>query len=117
MDFGKEKFGGPFTEEEVVDVKTIIQLLPLVACLSLSVGTVWQFVHLNPFDNQYINCVLDVGTVWISALVLVPLYQFLLYPFFHKWVPSGLYKLWFHITTTTSGLFKLWFHITIEFMM
>ena len=37
MDYGKEKFGGPFTEEEVEDVKTVLRLLPLVICLSLSV--------------------------------------------------------------------------------
>ena len=30
MDYGKEKFGGPFTEEEVEDVKTGLRLLPLV---------------------------------------------------------------------------------------
>ena len=35
MDYGKEKFGGPFTEEEVEDVKTFLRLLPLVICLSL----------------------------------------------------------------------------------
>ena len=35
MDYGKEKFGGPFTEEEVEDVKTVLRLLPLVICLSL----------------------------------------------------------------------------------
>ena len=38
MDYGKEKFGGPFTEEEVEDVKTVLRLLPLVICLSLSVS-------------------------------------------------------------------------------
>ena len=26
MDYGKEKFGGPFTEEEVEDVKTVLWL-------------------------------------------------------------------------------------------
>ena len=36
---GKENFGGPFTEEEVEDVKTVLRLLPLVICLSLSVST------------------------------------------------------------------------------
>ena len=30
MDYGKEKFGAPFTEEEVEDVKTVLRLLPLV---------------------------------------------------------------------------------------
>ena len=30
LDFGKHKFGGPFTEEEVEDVKTIFRILPLL---------------------------------------------------------------------------------------
>ena len=30
MDYGKEKFGGPFIEEEVEDVKIVLCLLPLV---------------------------------------------------------------------------------------
>ena len=30
LDFGKHKFGGPFTEEEVEDVKTIFRLTPLL---------------------------------------------------------------------------------------
>ena len=30
MDYGKEKFGGPFTEEEVEDVKTVLRLLPII---------------------------------------------------------------------------------------
>ena len=29
LDYGKHKFGGPFTEEEVEDVKTILRLLPV----------------------------------------------------------------------------------------
>ena len=43
MDYGKEKFGGPFTEEEVEDVKTVLRLLPLVACMSIGVGTSAKF--------------------------------------------------------------------------
>ena len=40
MDFGKTKFGGPFTEEEVEDVKTVLRLIPLIICFSLFVITV-----------------------------------------------------------------------------
>ena len=39
MDFGKQKFGGPFTEEVVEDVKTVLRLIPLVMCSSLFSGT------------------------------------------------------------------------------
>ena len=54
MDYGKEKFGGPFTEEEVEDVKTVLRLLPLVICLSLSVGALeWiPMVYLFYDDKE-----------------------------------------------------------------
>ena len=54
MDYGKEKFGGPFTEEEVEDVKTVLRLLPLVICLTLSVTItgiipiVYLFIKIAP---------------------------------------------------------------------
>ena len=33
LDFGKDaKFGGPFTEEEVEDVKTVLRLVPFLMC-------------------------------------------------------------------------------------
>ena len=33
LDYGKYKFGGPFTEEEVEDVKTILRFLPVFLSL------------------------------------------------------------------------------------
>ena len=38
IDLGKDKYGGPFTEEEVEDVKTVLRLLPLVFIFGLSGG-------------------------------------------------------------------------------
>ena len=39
IDFGKHKFGGPFTEEEVEDVKTVYRLTPLlVAAFGVSLS-------------------------------------------------------------------------------
>ena len=34
LDLGKEKYGGPFTEEQVEDVKTVLRLIPILLCLS-----------------------------------------------------------------------------------
>ena len=48
MDFGKEKFGGPFTEEEVEDVKTLLRLIPLLVCISIAINAVEDTaVHLS----------------------------------------------------------------------
>ena len=33
LDLGKEKYGGPFSEEEVENVKTILRLIPLFVCI------------------------------------------------------------------------------------
>uniref|UniRef100_A0A1X7SMJ1 Major facilitator superfamily associated domain-containing protein n=1 Tax=Amphimedon queenslandica TaxID=400682 RepID=A0A1X7SMJ1_AMPQE len=43
LDLGKDKYGGPFTEEEVEDVKTVFRMLPLF------IG----FVALNFSDDSY----------------------------------------------------------------
>ena len=96
MDFGKEKFGGPFTEEEVEDVKTVLRLLPIVICVIISFGGPHINLRLDALDDQFGNSVLNdaVGdTCWLPPLLLVPLFQYLLYPLFHKWVPSMLKRI------------------------
>ena len=75
MDFGKEKFGGPFTEEEVGDVKTVLRLLPLVMCLSLCVSGSMTPVNLLTMNiNIPIDRVLTYGlnSTWLLALLLIP---------------------------------------------
>ena len=78
MDYGKEKFGGPFTEEEVEDVKTVLRLLPLVICLSLSV-VILSLLILN-----------IAITFWLFPVLLIPLYQLQLYRCFRSCSPIML---------------------------
>ena len=59
MDFGKEKFGGPFTEEEVEDVKTVLRLIPLMVCLSVSVNNIAP-TSLLKYDKDT-NILLNIG--------------------------------------------------------
>ena len=93
MDYGKEKFRGPFTEEEVEDVKTVIRLLPLVICLSLSVSTLDIHPRVYLFDDNDSNIVFVVNKAisnWLFPVLLIPLYQLLLYRCFHSFSPSML---------------------------
>ena len=93
MDYGKEKFGGPFTEEEVEDFKTVIRLLPLVICLSLSVSTLDIHPRVYLFDDNDSNIVFVVNKAisnWLFPVLLIPLYQLLLYRCFHSFSPSML---------------------------
>ena len=93
MDFGKQKFGGPFTEEEVEDVKTFLRLIPLIVCFVLcdSIARNVQIDLLKPDDNSWIIDVVNFGmTSWVYPLILVPFYRLLLYYVFHKHIPSML---------------------------
>ena len=48
----KGNSGGPFTEEEVEDVKTVLRLLPIVICLHLSLGYLSDTPMLNIFTEN-----------------------------------------------------------------
>ena len=88
MDYGKEKFGGPFTEEEVEDVKTVLRLLPLVICLSFSVGALGNVPNVQLFERMWL---LDKAVSnFLFPVLLIPLYQLLLYRFFRSCSPSML---------------------------
>ena len=75
MDYGKEKFGGPFTEEEVEDVKTVLRLLPLVISLSLGVpfldvgtNSIYVFDYLD--EGLYILNT-SINITWLFALIVL----------------------------------------------
>ena len=91
MDFGKQKFGGPFTEEEVEDVKTFLRLIPLIVCIVLS-GSIAHKVQINILKpGNRINDVVNFGmTTWMFHLILIPFYRLVLYYVFHKHIPSML---------------------------
>ena len=79
MDYGKEKFGGPFTEEEVEDVKTVLRLLPLVMCLTISVIVLELSPKVYLFnDIDSISFWNETFLYWLFPVLLIPLYQLLL---------------------------------------
>ena len=89
LDFGKHKFGGPFTEEEVEDVKTIFRLIPIL----LPISGVFFFGELEfsqiPLSK---NChsIFEHCAISTAVSVLIPVYRFIVYPFVHKYIPSLL---------------------------
>ena len=95
LDFGKSKFGGPFTEEEVEDVKTVFRVLPIVITsvfgAFLVFGAHVQSSTNKTTTNQIISCVFDEYTiVYAVSFFLIPSYHFILYPLFYKYIPSML---------------------------
>ena len=94
LDYGKDKFGGPFTEEEVEDVKTILRMIPLFVCMlggGIS-GHKWSIFasHLQPSND-----IAFLGTflpLWIMIILIPPLYQLVLYPLFYNKIPTMLQR-------------------------
>ena len=109
MDYGKEKFGGPFTEEEVEDVKTILRLLPLVICLSLNVSALEYYTStVDLFYDVESVLVLNaaIGT-WFFPVLLIPLYQLLLYRCFRSCSLSMLRCIGASLLVCTLGFLLL----------
>ena len=94
LDFGKCKFGGPFTEEEVEDVKTIFRLTPLL----LLVFGVSFLCEIGPRQipiTEYTSSIKCVSSLRhfpsaITTFILILVYRFIVYPLVHKYVPSLL---------------------------
>uniref|UniRef100_A0A1X7UQI8 Major facilitator superfamily associated domain-containing protein n=1 Tax=Amphimedon queenslandica TaxID=400682 RepID=A0A1X7UQI8_AMPQE len=106
LDLGKDKYGGPFTEEEVEDVKTVLCMLPLFigfVAFILSDDYYWSavdgFTLLTCFavtDSQYYFC----------SVILMLLYLFFIRVCFYNYIPSML-------TRMSVGLF-LAFIVTVS---
>ena len=104
LDLGKNKYGGPFTTEEVEDVKAFYGILKVL----LSYGTVFFFFiavgnFAPPFD--FVNTGYIYDTTWMKIvltpavilyllpIVSIPLYLCLIRPFFSHCIPGMLKRM------------------------
>ena len=94
LDLGKDKYGGPFTEEEVEDVKTVLRLIPLVIVCTVASG--FNEEHTRELRLEFYGCSgpdnLDISFV-VTYIFIIFLHQFLIYPCFHKYIPSMLKRI------------------------
>ena len=103
IDFGKSKYGGPFTTEQVEDVKTFLRILPVAVVGGALVGGVvasgylrnklsemFSTQDLNASKMSVIECYREASfthTIYYSAILLIVLHEILLYPVFHRCFP------------------------------
>ena len=98
LDLGKEKYGGPFSEEQVEDVKTVLRLIPLLISL-VGVNYAGEIIIIYTFllpnkSSQFILCYVNKDLLYFSvAVVLILLYHLLIYPCFYKFIPSMLKRI------------------------
>ena len=100
IDFAKEKYGGPYTTEEVEDVKTCGRMLVVIASTAALMIPVETYVFSRvSFQSHFkhiivTNCLESVVeasyVIAVFAVISIPIYEVLLYPLARNRIPSML---------------------------
>ena len=91
IDYAKERYGGPFTTEQVEDVKTFVRILTLLASLgplfvmdvsSSTVGFAFFGQHTGSSQDRFHHCtiwtLLDTGALrYVVGSILLPVYIYI----------------------------------------
>ncbi len=99
LDLGKTKYGGPFSTEEVEDVKVFYGILKFLVAL----GPITALITMNDqsyFIDLRVNEIIRFFYNTISGLlivILIPLYIWLIRPFVYYYLPSMLKRIGFGI--------------------
>ena len=90
IDLGKDKYGGPFTVEEVEDVKTVFRIIPLfIVIIGYSLSEEQYYL-----DTSFLVCVLSNDALHTAcSLLLLVIYLYFVRAFFYKCIPSMLRRM------------------------
>ena len=116
LDNAKQKYGGPFTNEQVEDTKAFARLLLILFAIVLPfVGnlSVWGRINMFIYHLDYFADFQTRDNVWfqvvpfsLPALLLTPIYEFLVHPFLGKHTPGMLKRVWFGLMLMTLAVFS-----------
>ena len=108
IDLGMSKYGGPFTVEEVEDVKTVFRLFPVIFstggfCVGMYVY--WETLLINEYPLKKTTPFLAYSHMFNLMVVVlgIPLYHFLIYPFFYNYIPTMLRRIGFGLLLLFSS--------------
>uniref|UniRef100_A0A1X7TE63 Major facilitator superfamily associated domain-containing protein n=1 Tax=Amphimedon queenslandica TaxID=400682 RepID=A0A1X7TE63_AMPQE len=97
LDLGKEFYGGPFTEEEVDDVKTFFRMVPLlISAVGYSCNAEiykWIMYGYNNDDNSFYDCIMTTQLFSPVSFVGVFLVYFILFKLISVCYAPGMLRL------------------------
>ncbi len=96
LDLGKTKYGGPFSTEEVEDVKVFYGILKFLVVLGPVMTLIYMMEHQSYFIDLQMNGAVNVLNGVVSRLlvvVIIPLYVLLIRPFVYFYLPSMLKRI------------------------
>ena len=99
IDFGKSKYGGPFTTEQVEDVKTFLRLLIITVIANVLASKlliikipreqlIKTLLHSNLVRECYKDTFFTTTIGYCAVALLIPLYEFIIYPLIHRCIRS-----------------------------
>ena len=131
IDFGKSKYGGPFTTEQVEDAKTLFRFLPLISIFGviasvLVAGTNLYIVRGRRFTESHVvqgsrgiaKCYAETSltnSVHLGILLLIVFHELIIYPLFHRCICYIRVKsLWKVLTGITIQILRVTILIAID---
>ena len=90
LDLGKSKYGGPFTVEQVEDVKTFFRLIAVIIIFMVLASNVYVLASLrdtNVRSEDFKSCYTHISRdLMVNGviIVMVPVIEFLIYPLILK---------------------------------
>ena len=100
LDLGKDKYGGPFTEEEVEDVKTFFRFVPLLVCIfgfTTAAIVLPSFNVLHNADSRgkvIFSCMLQNRAIAnLGVVAVLVIYKALFSKCCYKYVPSMIKRI------------------------
>ena len=107
IDFAKERYGGPFTTEQVEDVKTFLRILLVLIVLGpaftlmIPLGPIFHLytIHVgksSPKDECSATLLLQDMAILRSIIVVTifPIYIWLIYSVLRRCIPKILFRIW-----------------------
>ena len=94
IDLGKDKYGGPFTIEEVEDVKTVFRIMPLFIAVIGYLLNEEHYYHFSNNDTSFVACLQSNDVLYnAGSLLLLLIYLYLFRVFFYKCIPNMLRRM------------------------
>ena len=95
IDLGKSRYGGPFSTEQVEDVKVTLWILVIIAVSCVA------SLPLAPSSDSYIITAFQNRMRWtggavrnivfaITGVFVIPVHEFVIFPLLRRWYPSIL---------------------------
>ena len=116
LDLGKERYGGPFTTEEVEDVKSFWYIYVIILALygyslrDISSGISYQYLKAKQASLSFMEHLLLSFPDIISLCILsvgIPFFQFVIVPFFSRYIPNMLKRIWIGLMLILVEMFVI----------